>query len=61
MKDLTFSQIKKLCKAFDLKPSEIDFNDYHILTDDEANDMVAEQIKESLWAFTPTFLSLIHI
>ena len=31
--------------------------EYMVLTDDEADDKVAEYIKETVWAFNPTFLS----
>lgn len=37
--------------------SYIDDDDYFVLTDEEANEMVREQIEESVWAFTPSFLS----
>jgi hypothetical protein len=36
---------------------EIDGIDYLVLTDSEADDRVAEYIEDSLWAFTPNFLS----
>ena len=36
---------------------EIDGIDYLVLTDSEADDKVEEYIEDSLWAFTPTFLS----
>ena len=31
--------------------------DYMVLTDDEADEKVAEYIKETVWAFNPSFLS----
>jgi hypothetical protein len=31
--------------------------EYMVLTDDEADDKVKEYIKETVWAFNPTFLS----
>lgn len=31
--------------------------DYMVLTDDEADEKVAEYIKETIWAFNPSFLS----
>jgi len=31
--------------------------DYLVLTDEEADDMVREYIEDSVWAFTPSFLS----
>lgn len=49
-KDLTLSQVKKICKLYDIKPTEIDFDDYLILTDEEANESVAERIQDDLWA-----------
>jgi hypothetical protein len=36
---------------------EIDGIDYLVLTDSEADDKVEEYIEETLWAFTPNFLS----
>lgn len=57
MRDLTLSQVKAICKLYDLKPTEIDFDDYLILTDDEADESVAEQIEASLWAFKSSFLA----
>jgi hypothetical protein len=56
-KQLTFSQVKAICKLYDLKPTEIDFDDYLILTDEEANEMVREFIKNHVWTFRPSFLS----
>ena len=57
MRDLTLSQVKAICKLYDLKPTEIDFDNYLILTDDEADESVAEHIQDSLWAFKPSFLA----
>lgn len=34
-----------------------DGEEYMILTDDEADEKVAEHIKDSVWAFNPSFLS----
>ena len=34
-----------------------DGEEYMILTDDEADEKVAEYIKDSVWAFNPSFLS----
>jgi hypothetical protein len=36
---------------------EIDGVDYLVLTEDEADEKVKEYIEETLWAFSPTFLS----
>ena len=57
MRDLTLSQVKAICKIYDLKPTEIDFDDYLILTDEEADERVAERIQDDLWAFKPSFLA----
>lgn len=57
MRDLTLSQVKAICKLYDLKPTEIDFDDYLILTDEEADERVAEYVQDSLWAFKPSFLA----
>jgi len=35
---------------------DADGGEYFVLTDDEADDKVAEYIKESVWAFVPNFL-----
>jgi hypothetical protein len=37
--------------------SFIDDNDYLVLTDEEADDAVREEIEQLVWAFTPSFLS----
>ena len=37
--------------------SYIDSEDYLVLTDEEANEAVREEIEEMVWAFTPSFLS----
>jgi hypothetical protein len=36
---------------------QIDGYEYKIFTEDEANDAVADYIADTLWAFTPSFLS----
>ena len=36
---------------------QIEGHEYKIFTEDEANDAVADYIADSLWAFTPSFLS----
>ena len=36
--------------------SYIDSEDYLVLTDEQANDWVREEIEEMVWAFTPSFL-----
>ena len=37
--------------------SYIDSEDYLVLTDEEADEAVREEIEEMVWAFTPSFLS----
>ena len=37
--------------------SYIDDQDYLVLTDEQADDWVSEYIEQSVWAFTPSFLS----
>ena len=37
--------------------SYIDDQDYLVLTDEEADDAVREEIEQLVWAFTPSFLS----
>ena len=37
--------------------THIDDQDYLVLTDDEADDAVRNEIEEMVWAFTPSFLS----
>ena len=34
-----------------------DFDNYHVLTDEEADESVYDIIMDSLWAFTPSFLA----
>ena len=36
----------------------IDSEDYLVLTDEQADDWVREEIEEMVWAFTPSFLSV---
>ena len=48
---------KHLGVDLDDAQSEIDSEDYLVLTDEEADEAVREAIEESLWAFTPSFLS----
>ena len=36
--------------------NDIDAGDYLVLTDEEADERCTEYIKESVWAFTPSFL-----
>lgn len=36
--------------------NDIDADDYLVLTDEEADERCTEYIKESVWAFTPSFL-----
>ncbi len=37
--------------------NDIDAQDYYVLTDEEADKRCAEYIKETLWAFNPSFLA----
>ena len=48
---------KHLGVDLDDAQGEIDSEDYLVLTDEEADEAVREEIEESLWAFTPSFLS----
>ena len=48
---------KHLGVDLDDAQGEIDSEDYLVLTDEEADEAVREAIEESLWAFTPSFLS----
>lgn len=48
---------KHLGVDIDDAQSYIDSGDYLVLIDEEADEMVREYIEESLWAFTPSFLS----
>jgi len=34
-----------------------DFNDYRVLTDEEADELAYDYIMETLWAFNPSFLA----
>ena len=43
--------------SMDDAQSEIDSQDYLVLTDEEADEAVREEIEEMVWAFTPSFLS----
>ena len=43
--------------ALDEAETYIDDQDYLVLTDEEADQEVYDYIKESVWAFTPSFLS----
>jgi len=48
---------KHLGVDLDDAQSEIDGEDYLVLTDEEADEAVREEIEEMVWAFTPSFLS----
>ena len=48
---------KHLGVDLDDAQSEIDSEDYLVLTDEEADEAVREEIEEMVWAFTPSFLS----
>jgi hypothetical protein len=43
--------------ALDEAESYIDSEDYLVLTDEQADDWVREEIEQLVWAFTPSFLS----
>ena len=43
--------------SMDDAQSEIDSEDYLVLTDEEADEAVREEIEEMVWAFNPSFLS----
>ena len=47
---------KHLGVDLDDAQGEIDSEDYLVLTDEEADEAVREDIKEMVWAFTPSFL-----
>lgn len=61
MIDLTYTQIKALAKEYSLTPKElaagIEVGDYEIKSYQEAEEQVAEYIKESIWAFRASFLA----
>jgi len=42
---------------YDEAQSDFDSEDYLVLTDEEADEAVREDIEEMVWAFTPSFLS----
>ena len=42
---------------YDEAQNDYDNQDYLVYTDEEADEAVREEIEESLWAFTPSFLS----
>jgi len=48
---------KHLGVDLDDAQSEIDSEDHLVLTDEEADELVREEIEEMVWAFTPSFLS----
>ena len=48
---------KHLGVDLDDAQGEIDSEDYLVLTDEEADEAVREEIEEMVWAFTPSFLS----
>ena len=43
---------------YDEAESDIDSDDYLVLTDKEADERCREEIEEMVWAFTPSFLSV---
>lgn len=55
------SKIKALSILLSVHPEEaeelINYGDYLVYTDEEADEDVKEYIRESLWAFNPSFLS----
>jgi len=48
---------KHLGVDLDDAQGEIDSEDHLVLTDEEADEAVREEIEEMVWAFTPSFLS----
>jgi len=48
---------KHLGVDIDDAQSYIDSEDYLVLTDEQADEMVREEIEQLVWAFTPSFLS----
>lgn len=60
MKNLKLSEFKEIKKLTGLNPKELaealESGDYGLYTDAEADEMAHEYIKESLWAFNPSFL-----
>ena len=59
-KDLSKNQLSAVCKSMDVDREDLerylDSGDYLVLTDSEANEKVAEYIKDSLWAFNANFI-----
>ena len=47
------------CEEVSIDGAEISYGGgcYHVCTDEEADELTAEYIKESVWAFNPGFLS----
>ena len=59
METLEKSKVKALAKYLECKPSDItdrDFENYLVLTDEEADEKATENIKDSLWAFNAAFI-----
>ena len=54
--ELTFSQIKQLCEYSGYSPTELDFDNWDILTDEEADKKTKEYIDDSLCFFNTDFL-----
>lgn len=55
--EMTYSQIKTLCKESGFSATELDLeNDWRILTDSEADEAAKEYILDSVWAFNTSFL-----
>lgn len=58
---IVLAQYHKLCTGateadYDEAQSDFDSEDYLVLTDEEADEAVREDIEEMVWAFTPSFL-----
>ena len=55
--ELTYTQIKELCKRSGFKPTELDFEDWLIVDNQTADEMCREYIEDSVWAFSSWFLA----
>jgi len=54
---MKYSQIKELCNIYSLKPTDLDLEDFDILTDQDADIKCEEYVESLAWAFNPSFLS----
>jgi hypothetical protein len=59
--ELSEKEIVAICEELSCDKDEvenfIDSDDYSVLTEEEANEKASSYIKDSLWAFNPSFLS----